>query len=102
LSAIHGSASRNDYGATGWPARQFLVYTFDDYDAVIIVEFESDMHALSVMLADVAGRCGWSGWGDESDGAISYGRCGCRHESRAIDRVSGAIDLSAANIAIRL
>lgn len=58
MSAIQGSASRNDYGATGWPARQFLVYTFDDYDAVIIVEFESDMHALSVMLADVAGQVG--------------------------------------------
>ncbi len=33
-------------------------FTFGDWDAVIIVELESDVHAMGVALADVAGDVG--------------------------------------------
>ena len=33
-------------------------FTLGDWDAVIIVELESDIHAMAVAMADVAGRVG--------------------------------------------
>lgn len=33
-------------------------FTFGDWDAVILVELESDVHAMAVALADVAGNVG--------------------------------------------